>query len=83
VITSECQPLAFFDVPALLHHAFAGGSVREQRILGINYELSLMQESRKMAEKATEANALRDSMSWRITAPLRRLNSAFRRRSSR
>jgi DNA-binding beta-propeller fold protein YncE len=83
VVTSECQPLAFFDVPALLQHAFAGGSVREQRILDINYELSLMQESRKMAEKATEANALRDSVSWRLTAPLRRLNSAFRRRPSR
>ena len=80
VVTSECQPLAFFDVPALLQHAFAGGSVREQTILAISYELSLMQESRTMAEKATEANALRDSMSWRITAPLRRLNSALRRR---
>jgi hypothetical protein len=80
VVTSECQPLAFFDVPALLQHAFAGGSVREQTILAISYELSLMQESRTMAEKATEANALLDSMSWRITAPLRRLNSALRRR---
>jgi DNA-binding beta-propeller fold protein YncE len=80
VVTSECQPLAFFDVPALLQHAFAGGSVREQTILAISYELSLMQESRTMAEKATEANVLRDSMSWRITAPLRRLNSALRRR---
>jgi hypothetical protein len=84
VVTSECQPLAFFDVPALLRHASAGGSVREQTILGIRYELSLMQESsRKMAEKASEADALRNSMSWRITAPLRRLNSAFRRRPSR
>jgi hypothetical protein len=83
VVTSECQPLAFFDVSALLQHAFAGGSVREQRILGISYELSLMQEGRKMAEKATEANALRNSMSWRITAPLRRVNAALRRRPSR
>jgi DNA-binding beta-propeller fold protein YncE len=80
VVTSECQPLAFFDVPVLLQHAFAGGSVREQTILAISYELSLMQESRTMAEKATAANALRDSLSWRITAPLRRLNSALRRR---
>jgi len=83
VVTSECQPLAFFGVPALLQHGFARDSVREQRILGIRYELSLMQEGRKMAEKAKEeANALRNSMSWRITAPLRRLKSAFRRRTS-
>jgi hypothetical protein len=84
VVTSECQPLAFFDVPVLLQHAFAGGSAREQRILGISHELSLMQEIRKMmAEKAVEANALRNSMSWRITAPLRRLKSIFRRPSTR
>jgi DNA-binding beta-propeller fold protein YncE len=82
VVTSECQPLAFFDVPALLQHASAGGPVREQRLLGISHELSLMQESRKLAGKAAEANALRNSISWRITAPLRRLNSILRRRTS-
>jgi len=80
VVTSECQPLAFFDVPALLQLALAGGSAREQRILGIRHELGLVQESRKMAERATEAHALRNSLSWRITAPLRRLNATFRRR---
>jgi hypothetical protein len=80
VVTSECQPLAFFDVPALLQLALAGGSAREQRILGIRHELGLVQESRKMAERATEAHALRNSLSWRITAPLRRVNATFRRR---
>ena len=80
VVTSESQPLAFFDVPALLRLASEGGSAREQRILGIGHELSLMQESREMAERAAEANALRNSKSWRITEPLRRLNSIFRRR---
>lgn len=80
VVTSECQPLAFFDVPALLRLALASGSAREQRILGIRHELGLVQESRKMAERATEAHALRNSLSWRITAPLRRLNATFRRR---
>ena len=79
VVTSEFQPLAFFDVPALLQLALAGSSVREQRILSISHELSLMQERRKMAAKATEANVLRNSLSWRITAPLRRLNSIVRR----
>src|SRR5438552_623378 len=75
VLTSECQPLAFFDVPVLLQHAFAGGSEREKRILSISHELSLMQEIRMMAERAMETNALRNTMSWRITAPLRRLKS--------
>ena len=79
VLTSECQPLAFFDVPVLLQHAFAGGSEREKRILSISHELSLMQEIRMMAERAMETNALRNTMSWRITAPLRRLKSIFRR----
>jgi hypothetical protein len=84
VVTSECQPLAFFDVPVLLQHAIAGGSAREQKILSISHELSLMEEIRKMmAEKAMEANALRNSISWRITAPLRRLKSIFRRLSTR
>ena len=90
VLTSECQPLAFFDVPVLLQHAFADGSEREQRNLGINHELSLMQETRKMmAEKFMEItalqnslHALRNSRSWRITAPLRRLKSIFRPASS-
>ena len=84
VVTSECQPLAFFDVPVLLQHAFAAGSAREQRILGISHELSLMQEIRRMMEEKTmEANALRNTISWRITAPLRRLKSIFRRPSTR
>src|SRR5438034_11395449 len=50
VVTSECQPLAFFDVPLLLQHAFAGGSEREKKILSISHELSLIQEIRMMAE---------------------------------
>src|SRR6266513_4737814 len=77
VLTSECQPLAFFDVPVLLKHAFAGGSAREQRILGISHELRLMEESHtKRAEQFMEVtalqnslHALRNSRSWRITAP--------------
>jgi hypothetical protein len=79
VLTSECQPLAFFDVPVLLQQAFAGGSAREHRILGISHELRLMQESHtKRAEHFMEVTALRNSRSWRITAPLRRLKSIFR-----
>ena len=80
VVTSECQPLGFFDVAALLQHALAGPSASEEKTLGLRYELSLMQENRrKLAEKTAEASALRNSMSWRITAPLRRLRSSLRR----
>lgn len=82
VVTSECQPLAFFEVPELLRHALAGGSVREQSILGVAHELSLMRESRTMAAKAAEASALRNSLSWRITAPLRRINAILRGRAT-
>jgi DNA-binding beta-propeller fold protein YncE len=76
-VTSECQSLAFFDVPALLKHALAGGAGSEQQMLDISYELSLMQEREKIARRATEA--LRKSTSWRITAPLRRLGAIVRR----
>lgn len=83
VVTSECQPLAFFDVPALLELAGAGGSAHEHRRLAIGHELRLMQERRHWAQEAIEARALQDSLSWRITAPLRRLGSTFRRYRSR
>lgn len=82
VVTSECQPLAFFEVSALLRLAVAAGTVREQRALALDHELGLIQESRRMAAKALEARALRNTLSWRITAPLRRLRSAFRRPAS-
>ena len=80
VVTSECQPLAFFDVPALLQLALTGGSAREPEALGLSHELCLMEEIRRMAESATEAHAMRSSLSWRLTAPLRRVRSVFRRR---
>ncbi len=86
-VTWACQPLAFFDVAVLFQQAFAGGSAREQRKLAISHELCLMQESdRKRAAHCMEVtalqnslHALRNSRSWRITAPLRRLKSIFRR----
>jgi DNA-binding beta-propeller fold protein YncE len=94
VVTSEYQPLAFFDVPALLERASADidgqmddylyeRSQREQRALDVKYELKIMEHSNAMKTRAMEAEALVDSMresrSWRMTAPLRRLHSALRR----
>jgi len=110
VVTSECQPLAFFDVAALLERASAGNPVptaspyaarlsgaidgqmdddlyersrREQKALEVRYELNIMEHSNAIKTRAMEAEALVDYMensrSWRMTAPLRRLNSALRR----
>jgi DNA-binding beta-propeller fold protein YncE len=80
VVTSECQPLAFFDLPTLLEHALAGSSVREQRILDMRYEWWLLQERYQIARKVTEVvNTFQNSTSWRITAPLRCLKSTLRR----
>jgi DNA-binding beta-propeller fold protein YncE len=81
VVTWECQPLAFFDVPALLQYELAGRSAHGEAKLGIDYELSSIQASREIiVEKATEIAVLRNCLndtrntkSWRITAPLRRL----------
>ncbi len=83
VVTSECQPLAFLAVPALLALTGAGGSAGDHRRLGISHELHLMQERRQWAQEADEARAFRNSLSWRIAAPLRRLLSTFRRYRSR
>jgi DNA-binding beta-propeller fold protein YncE len=75
-VTSECQPLSFFDLPAMLQAGLAEASRREQRMLDIRYEL-------QMARKVVDANNLRDSRSWRLTAPLRRVTSTLRRYRAR
>jgi hypothetical protein len=107
VATSEYQPLAFFDVPAMLEAASTGTRVpvresattrsngasddepfqeshREQRALEVRYELHILEQSRlRKAEAVARAEAvavfLRNSMSWRMTAPVRRIGSALRR----
>jgi hypothetical protein len=110
VVTSECQPLAFFDVAALLERASADNPVpigspyaarlsgaidgqmeddlyersrREQKAQEVRYELNIMEHSNAIKTRAMEAEALvdymRNSRSWRMTAPLRRLHSALRR----
>jgi hypothetical protein len=77
VITSECQPLAFFGVAQLLGHARAAGATAEQRALELQLELSRMRGVRALAEQAADARALQRSVSWRITAPLRRVRAAW------
>ena len=80
VVTSECQPLAFFAVSDLMQQMAAVPSVQEESRRGLDHELTLMQEIRRLrAEKSVEADDLRKTVSWRITAPLRRVKSIFRR----
>jgi hypothetical protein len=82
-VASECRPLAFFDLSAILSHVDAdsrGQSQREQNWLAIEYELHILrrrEEERK--QLFTSLNHVKNSKSWRITAPLRRLDSVLRR----
>ena len=93
VATSEFQTLAFFDVPAMVARASAGDididdelveqSRREQRALELRYELHILEQNNLTKARAREAEAsldyMRNSRSWRMTAPLRRLDSVWRR----
>lgn len=76
VLTAEHQPLTFFDVSVLLQHALDGDSPCDRAMLDLDHELALMDD---LKNAAAEAAALRNSTSWRLTAPLRRLGAAFRR----
>ena len=82
VLTSECQLLAFFDVSTVLQYASAQDAVREQSRLRVRHELDVMEEAAEMREQRREVKALQNSLtdlrntiSWRITAPLRRLKA--------
>lgn len=80
VVTSEYQPLAFFSLPALLQHAASDDSVREQGGVAADYELMLMDERHRLAQRVSDArNSFENSTSWRITAPLRWVASTVRR----
>jgi hypothetical protein len=67
VTTCEVQPLAFFDFAAITQEACLlqrGGACQEQASFQIKYELDRLCEAKQLAQ-------LRESLSWRITAPLR------------
>lgn len=77
VVTSEWQPLAVFDVNlARGHHP----SLEQARTLAaeqVALELLLQDEQH------THLQAMRQSLSWRITAPLRRLADAWQGKLAR
>jgi hypothetical protein len=83
-VTSRCQPIAFFDLPAVMQSA-AKNITGELGAEDFAFELCLMDEHRILAETFTaqaESRAQFDyvinSRSWRITAPLRRLDTLLR-----
>jgi hypothetical protein len=96
VVTSECQPFAFFDLSPLLDRAagapaFAASAAgREQQALQIRCELEISAESRqaqlwaeaKAARAKAKLAAMKASASWRLTKPLRWLQAAFLRQPS-
>jgi hypothetical protein len=87
VTTCHYQPLAFFDLTAALEDAAANFSdtpngrlpenwLRDKHAREINYELNLHGIAK------TELGALTNSRSWRITAPLRWVNSVLSGRAA-
>ena len=80
VVTSEHLPLAFFAMSALVEFALAEQSTPAQRALDVDHEVGLMATNqRQAAETRDQLDYMQNSVSWRVTAPLRRLIGAVRR----
>jgi hypothetical protein len=76
VTTCSEQPLAFFDLPAVLESACSRKSHQRtlnQRALELKYELDLLDD----------LASFKNSRSWRITAPLRWVFSGLRKLSGK
>jgi hypothetical protein len=74
-VSSEAQPLAFFSLNSLLEEAPHPGAE-------LKYELEMMDIDSLARTRATESelalglvNYMKNSWSWRLTAPLRRVHS--------
>jgi hypothetical protein len=68
VTTCEVQPLAFFDFAAIVQEILEmSGVCQEQASFQIKYEL----------DRLFEVKQLKESLSWRITAPLRWVKSTL------
>jgi hypothetical protein len=80
VVTSECLPLAFFDVAAALDRGELGGAP-EDALVG--YELHVLADRERIKAAAAEAEAqlreLRQTKAWRLTEPARRAHEAVAR----
>ena len=88
-VLMACQAIEAAAAASLLAAVLLGAISREL-ILGIAFfmgiarafELTVMQ-IRSLTAATADALALQTSLSWRVTAPLRRIRAAFRRDSSR
>jgi hypothetical protein len=81
VVSSEHLPLGFFSVSALVQFALAEQVTPESRARDVRHELGLMAVSQQNAATArAQIDYMENSVSWRCTAPLRRLMRAVRRR---
>jgi hypothetical protein len=84
VVTSECQPLAFFDVGAALDRGGLDGATEAL----VRYELQVLAETERTKEAAAEARAqlaeLVRTKAWRLTKPARHAyGAALRLKASR
>jgi DNA-binding beta-propeller fold protein YncE len=72
VTTCEVQPLAFFDFAAIVQTYLLqrSSACQDQASFQIKYELDRLYEVQQLAQ-------LRESLSWRITAPLRWVRSSL------
>src|SRR5262245_53511132 len=73
VTTCEAQPLAFFDFPTVLRSIPERNEDDAQRSLEIRYELAFQDQLKQEVERAV--TLMKNSLSWRITSPLRSLRS--------
>jgi hypothetical protein len=72
-VTSAYQPLAFFEVAAILDRS--NGQCDHAR--HVSYELDVVEEQTRKVR--TRVEALRRSRSFRMTKPRRSLNAAWSR----
>jgi hypothetical protein len=72
VTTCEVEPLAFFDLAAIVQtYLLQSTSGRQEQV---KYELDRLYE---LQHEIDQLAWLRQSLSWRITAPLRRVKSSL------
>ena len=90
VITSECQAMAFFDLPQILDGTACHSDLpshRQHQALQLRCELEIAAQSRqaqlhaeaKAARAKAKLAAMKASPSWRLAKPLRWLGKAFGR----